>query len=100
MFGLFFFNYLFYTFNFLIYLGVAVRQLPITPMTITEVVRLVFETSGYYTSVNVKMRQTVRGGLKCYEDEGFLFALQNSSLMERLKIVIFDSSNFLIFLVF
>lgn len=66
----------------------AVRQLPVTPLTITEVLRLVFETSGYYTSVNVKMRQTVRGGLKCYDDEGFLFALQNPNIMKRFKTVI------------
>ncbi|KAI1711926.1 williams-Beuren syndrome DDT (WSD), d-TOX E motif domain-containing protein [Ditylenchus destructor] len=66
--------------------GVNVSDLEVNDMTISEVLRLTLETSGYYPVGGRRMeRLEFRGGIRCYEDDGYLFALNNPKTMEKLK---------------
>ncbi|EJW82007.1 bromodomain containing protein, partial [Wuchereria bancrofti] len=62
------------------------RHLPIDWMTLTEVMRLSLMTSGYYTGAPThRFRLFSRGAIRCYEDEGFLFAKDNPQTMSILE---------------
>ncbi|VDN05609.1 unnamed protein product [Thelazia callipaeda] len=66
--------------------GLSARHLPIDWMTITEVLRLSIITSGYYTGAPThRFRLFSRGAIRCYEDEGFLFANENPRIMSILE---------------
>ncbi|KAI1711925.1 bromodomain-containing protein [Ditylenchus destructor] len=66
--------------------GLNVRELKINLMTLTEVIRLTLETSGYYPMGSNRVeRLQFRGGIRCYEDDGYIFALNNPATMEKLK---------------
>ncbi|VDK76079.1 unnamed protein product [Litomosoides sigmodontis] len=66
--------------------GLSTRHLPIDWMTLTEVLRLSLMTSGYYTGAPThRFRLFSRGAIRCYEDEGFLFAKENPQTMSILE---------------
>uniref|UniRef100_A0AAF5RW45 Bromodomain containing protein n=1 Tax=Wuchereria bancrofti TaxID=6293 RepID=A0AAF5RW45_WUCBA len=66
--------------------GLSARHLPIDWMTLTEVMRLSLMTSGYYTGAPThRFRLFSRGAIRCYEDEGFLFAKDNPQTMSILE---------------
>ncbi|OZC11716.1 Bromodomain protein [Onchocerca flexuosa] len=68
------------------FLGLSARHLPIDWMTLTEVLRLSLLTSGYYTGTPThRFRLFSRGAIRCYEDEGFLFAKDNPHTMSILE---------------
>lgn len=64
-------------------------------MTLTEVLRLSLMTSGYYTGAPThRFRLFSRGAIRCYEDEGFLFAKDNPQTMSILEKVVHLYSSF------
>lgn len=66
--------------------GASARHLPIDWMTVTEVLRLMLLSSGYYTGISThRFRLFNRGGPRCYEDEGFIFANNNTRAMKILE---------------
>ncbi|CAI4232066.1 unnamed protein product [Auanema sp. JU1783] len=66
--------------------GDPVRHLPVDWMTISEVLRLIILTSGYYTgSATHRHRLFARGNYHGYEDPGFQFRYEHPDVMEKLK---------------
>ncbi|KAH7693095.1 bromodomain containing protein, partial [Aphelenchoides avenae] len=68
--------------------GRSVRHLPVDRKTVTEVLRLTLETSGYYLVYNNPRRGRnlgARGGNKCYEDAGFQFVAEHRDIVDRLR---------------
>lgn len=72
--------------------GQSVRHLPIDWMTLTEVLRLVLATSGYYTGASThRHRLYTRGTYRGYEDAGFLFESRFPETMKKLEtMTVFD----------
>ncbi len=84
--GLFYLNILI-TLDQLI--GVSLRHLPIEAFTITEVLRLHLITAGYYTGPSTtKLRNTNRGGFRCWDDNGVQFRHIHTDVFEKLHKVI------------
>ncbi|VDO95551.1 unnamed protein product [Soboliphyme baturini] len=66
--------------------GVSVRNLPLNSFTLSEVFRLYFKTSGYYTGANTaRFRYHSRGGYKCIDDQALFFRIDHENLVERLS---------------
>uniref|UniRef100_A0A5S6R244 Bromodomain adjacent to zinc finger domain protein 1A n=1 Tax=Trichuris muris TaxID=70415 RepID=A0A5S6R244_TRIMR len=66
--------------------GMSARYLPLNGYTLTEVLRVYFTVSGYFTGTkNAKFRYLSRGGFKCIDDQAFQFALAHRDFVERLK---------------
>ncbi|EGT38233.1 hypothetical protein CAEBREN_19091 [Caenorhabditis brenneri] len=72
--------------------GKSVRHLPVDWMTLTEVLRLIFETSGYYTGINThRHRLYARGNFRGYEDPAYEFRVSQPEIMEKMKtLTVFD----------
>ncbi|PAV74426.1 hypothetical protein WR25_02425 isoform E [Diploscapter pachys] len=72
--------------------GMSVRHLPVDWMTLTEAIRLILLTSGYYTGVSTHRHRIFgRGYYKGFEDAGFVFRHKYPETMERLKTMsVFD----------
>ncbi|KAL1245852.1 Bromodomain adjacent to zinc finger domain protein 1A [Trichinella spiralis] len=72
--------------------GVSVYRLPIDGYTLSEVVRIYFESSGHFTgSRNGRFRAMHRGSFKSYDDQAFNFAIQRPELISSLRqISIYD----------
>ncbi|KAE9416786.1 hypothetical protein Angca_009033, partial [Angiostrongylus cantonensis] len=68
--------------------GQSIRHIPTDWMTLTESIRLVLLTSGYYTGQSThRHRLFSRGNYKGYEDAGFVFRMKHPETMEKLRIV-------------
>ncbi|KFD48713.1 hypothetical protein M514_10424 [Trichuris suis] len=66
--------------------GLSARYLPLDGYTLTEVLRVYFIVSGYFTgSKNAKFRYLSRGGFKCIDDQAFQFVLSHRDFVDRLK---------------
>ncbi|WKX97823.1 hypothetical protein Q1695_013476 [Nippostrongylus brasiliensis] len=66
--------------------GQSIRHIPADWMTLTECLRLVLLTSGYYTGQSThRHRLFARGNYKGYEDPGFVFRLKHPEVMEKLR---------------
>lgn len=66
--------------------GKSVRHLPVDWMTLTEVLRLIFATSGYYTGISThRHRLYARGNYRGYEDPAFEFRNAHPDIMEKLR---------------
>ncbi|CAD6196672.1 unnamed protein product [Caenorhabditis auriculariae] len=66
--------------------GQSVRNLPVDWMTLTEALRLILLTSGYYTGLSThRHRLFPRGSYKGYEDPGFIFCQEFPETMEKMK---------------
>uniref|UniRef100_A0A8R1DWP1 Histone acetyltransferase n=1 Tax=Caenorhabditis japonica TaxID=281687 RepID=A0A8R1DWP1_CAEJA len=66
--------------------GKSVRHLPVDWMTLTEVIRLIFETSGYYTGLAThRHRLYARGNFHGYEDPAFEFRTMRPDIMDKLR---------------
>ncbi|KAL3116768.1 hypothetical protein niasHT_004269 [Heterodera trifolii] len=61
--------------------GASVWELSRDYLDLSEVVRLLLLTAGFYT----KWRRQMRGQMHCYEDDGFIFAQQHPELVEHLE---------------
>uniref|UniRef100_A0A183CFR9 WAC domain-containing protein n=1 Tax=Globodera pallida TaxID=36090 RepID=A0A183CFR9_GLOPA len=61
--------------------GAKVWELARDFLDLSEVVRLLLITSGFYT----KWRRQLRGLMHCYEDDGFLFVEQHPDIVELLE---------------
>lgn len=72
--------------------GKSVRHLPVDWMTLTEVLRLIFETSGYYTGMAThRHRLYARGNFRGYEDPAYEFRTRHPGIMEKLRtLTVFD----------
>lgn len=63
----------------------SARHLPIDWMTMTEVLRLSLLSSGYFTGIGThRFRLFSRGGIRCFEDEGYIFVMNNPRTMQKL----------------
>ncbi|CAO4364100.1 unnamed protein product [Caenorhabditis nigoni] len=66
--------------------GKSVRHLPVDWMTLTEVLRLILLTSGYYTGVSThRHRLYQRGNFRGYEDPAFELRQSRPDIMEKLR---------------
>ncbi|KAK5967106.1 Bromodomain adjacent to zinc finger domain protein 1A [Trichostrongylus colubriformis] len=66
--------------------GQSIRHIPADWMTLTEALRLVLLTSGYYTGQSThRHRLFARGNYKGYEDAGFVYRLKHPETMEKLR---------------
>uniref|UniRef100_A0A7I4Y4F8 Bromodomain adjacent to zinc finger domain protein 1A n=1 Tax=Haemonchus contortus TaxID=6289 RepID=A0A7I4Y4F8_HAECO len=66
--------------------GQSIRHIPADWMTLTESLRLVLLTSGYYTGQSThRHRLFARGNYKGYEDAGFVYRLSHPETMEKLR---------------
>ncbi|CAB3405396.1 unnamed protein product [Caenorhabditis bovis] len=66
--------------------GKSVRHLPVDWMTLSEVIRLIFITSGYYSGHSThRHRLFSRGNFKGFEDPCYELREQNPELIEKLK---------------
>lgn len=66
--------------------GQSIRHIPADWMTLTEALRLVLLTSGYYTGQSThRHRLFARGQYKGYDDPGFVFRLKHPETMEKLR---------------
>lgn len=66
--------------------GQSIRHIPADWMTLTESLRLVLLTSGYYTGQSThRHRLFARGNYKGYEDAGFVFRMKHPETMEKLR---------------
>ncbi|CDW53126.1 Bromodomain and PHD and DDT and WAC Acf1 DNA bd d omain containing protein [Trichuris trichiura] len=64
----------------------SARYLPLDGYTLTEVLRVYFIVSGYFTgSKNARFRYLSRGGFKCFDDQAFQFVLSHHDFVDRLK---------------
>uniref|UniRef100_A0A914HKS5 WAC domain-containing protein n=1 Tax=Globodera rostochiensis TaxID=31243 RepID=A0A914HKS5_GLORO len=61
--------------------GAKVWELSRDFLDLSEVIRLLLITSGFYT----KWRRQLRGLMHCYEDDGFLFVEQHPDIIELLE---------------
>ncbi|CAI2336307.1 unnamed protein product [Caenorhabditis sp. 36 PRJEB53466] len=65
--------------------GKSARHLPVDWMTLTEVIRLVLETSGYYTGIAThRHRLYARGNYRGYEDPAFELKMSRPDIMSKL----------------
>ncbi|KAK6058074.1 PHD-finger [Cooperia oncophora] len=66
--------------------GQSIRHIPADWMTLTESLRLVLLTSGYYTGQSThRHRLFARGNYKGYEDAGYVYRLNHPETMEKLR---------------
>ncbi|CAI5442653.1 unnamed protein product [Caenorhabditis angaria] len=66
--------------------GKPVRHLPVDWMTLSEILRLVFMTSGYYSGLSThRHRLYTRGNYKGYEDPCFEFRQNHPEIIEKLR---------------
>lgn len=66
--------------------GKSVRHLPVDWMTLTEVLRLIFQTSGYYTGIAThRHRLYARGNFRGYEDPAFELRNTRPDIMEKMR---------------
>ncbi|KAJ1371693.1 Histidine-containing phosphotransfer protein 3 [Parelaphostrongylus tenuis] len=74
--------------------GQSIRHIPADWMTLTESIRLVLLTSGYYTGQSThRHRLFGRGNYKGYEDAGYVFRIKHPETMEKLQFgTVFDLS--------
>ncbi|XP_072171683.1 bromodomain adjacent to zinc finger domain protein 1A-like isoform X2 [Diadema setosum] len=74
--------------------GMELRNLPIEPTTVTEIIRLHFLSSGAQTgSEDSKWRYQQRGGYTCHDDPGLEFRMHDSWILKTLtKGNLFDLS--------
>lgn len=87
--GLFLYPFLFKSSS-----GESLRHFPVDWMTLSEILRLVFTTSGYYTGQNThRHRLFARGYHKGYEDPGFVLCRENPELLAKLATVSFSVNN-------
>lgn len=65
----------------------SLRHLPLDSFTLTELLRLHLQVSGYYPGSNPgRFRYQSRGGYRCWDDPGLTFRANNPDLMNRLSI--------------
>ncbi|ETN77465.1 hypothetical protein NECAME_11010, partial [Necator americanus] len=68
--------------------GQSLRHIPVDWMTLTELIRLVLLTSGYYTGQSThRHRLFARGNYKGYEDAGYVYRMNHPETMEKLRTV-------------
>ncbi|EYC45319.1 hypothetical protein Y032_0432g1357 [Ancylostoma ceylanicum] len=66
--------------------GQSLRHIPVDWMTLTELLRLVLLTSGYYTGQSThRHRLFARGNYKGYEDAGYVYRMSHPDTMEKLR---------------
>ncbi|KAK6738536.1 hypothetical protein RB195_020564 [Necator americanus] len=66
--------------------GQSLRHIPVDWMTLTELIRLVLLTSGYYTGQSThRHRLFARGNYKGYEDAGYVYRMNHPETMEKLR---------------
>ncbi|VDM85584.1 unnamed protein product, partial [Strongylus vulgaris] len=66
--------------------GQSLRHIPVDWMTLTELIRLVLLTSGYYTGQSThRHRLFARGNYKGYEDAGYVYRMSHPETMEKLR---------------
>ncbi|RCN30019.1 hypothetical protein ANCCAN_24220 [Ancylostoma caninum] len=66
--------------------GQSLRHIPVDWMTLTELIRLVLLTSGYYTGQSThRHRLFARGNYKGYEDAGYVYRMSHPDTMEKLR---------------
>ncbi|KRZ67027.1 Bromodomain adjacent to zinc finger domain protein 1A [Trichinella papuae] len=66
--------------------GVSVYRLPVDGYTLSEVVRIYFQSSGHFTGCrNGRFRNLHRGSFKSYDDQAFNFSIKRPELIESLR---------------
>uniref|UniRef100_A0A1I7TYY9 DDT domain-containing protein n=1 Tax=Caenorhabditis tropicalis TaxID=1561998 RepID=A0A1I7TYY9_9PELO len=66
--------------------GKSVRHLPVDWMTLTEVLRLIFATSGYYTGISThRHRLYARGNFRGYEDPAYELRMRRPDIISKLR---------------